>query len=112
MSWYIARGKVYDAFKWTGGPDQTDDPVWLVELLENGRAVIHNSGTPDLYMMIDKFKAVPGDYIFKNMEHGHIYPCGAHFFERQFEEAEELPDGTFRPIAKPGDELGQPGAAA
>ena len=88
MALYSVRGLIFDAFKWTGGPDQEEDPVWLVDMLKDGRAVIHESGTPNCYMMIGKFKASLGDYIFLNTKLGQGYPCTAHFFERV---AEPLP---------------------
>ncbi len=38
MAPYKARPLDIDAFRWTGGPDQTEDPVWIVKALRKGQA--------------------------------------------------------------------------
>lgn len=40
MAKFGATWGVVDAFRWTGGPDQDDDPTWICAALEDGRAAI------------------------------------------------------------------------
>lgn len=79
---YEMRGLRYQAFQWTADIDQTDDPVWLVEALKEGTAIIRHD--PDVHMMLGAFRVEPGMYIVRNDRLGHIYPCPADFFERNF----------------------------
>lgn len=37
MSLYKERAKTVEAFRWTGGPDQTEDPEWIVEAIKAGK---------------------------------------------------------------------------
>lgn len=63
--------KIVEAFMWTGGPDQKEDPVWIIDAIKNGKVKFLNSGTPEVQMIIDEsstplvFRANPGDYIIK-----------------------------------------------
>ena len=42
---------IVDAFKWTGGPDQEEDPKWIVDRLLAGTAwVQRGTGGPSLYI--------------------------------------------------------------
>ncbi len=36
MSKYQKRVEIVDAFKWTGGPDQTEDPLWFIQIMDAG----------------------------------------------------------------------------
>ena len=77
---------VIEAFRWTGGPDQEEDPVWFVEALAAGEVFFNydEEGTPVLIFPLleddvgDEWgpllEAQPGDWIIKGVS-GVIYPC-------------------------------------
>ena len=83
---------VIDAFQWTGGQEQTEDPEWIVDALNNGKAIIRRDdpyvpnglsmhiSTPEGDMM-----AVPGDYIIRGIK-GELYPCKPDIFKATYEE--------------------------
>ena len=87
-----------DAFKWTGGLDQTEEPEWIIEAITNGTVVI-----PDLNYCIVKHGhlvmeintqdgvviARPGDYICRGV-HGNIFSQDELVFLHNYEIA-----GTF-----------------
>lgn len=37
MGFYRKKPVVIEAFRWTGGPDQEEDPVWFLEAMMDGR---------------------------------------------------------------------------
>jgi len=73
---------VIEAFRWTGGPDQEEDPVWFVEALAAGEVFFNydEEGTPVLIFPLLEdgrgtlLEAQPGDWIIKGVS-GVIYPC-------------------------------------
>ena len=74
-----------EAFQWTGGRDQTDDPAWIVEAIKRGKVAFGTTpinGDPS--MLIDTLEgcmtASPGDWIIRGIE-GEIYPCKPDIFE-------------------------------
>lgn len=80
---YRKKPLIIDAFKWTGGPDQIEDPLWIVEAIRRGE--VHF--TPD-GMIIKTLEgdhlASPGDYIIQGIK-GEIYPCKPDIFEATYE---------------------------
>ena len=57
-------------FRWTGGPDQTEDPEWICVKLKYGGAEFENVCTPDVRLVVyddqdRRHVAKPGDYIVK-----------------------------------------------
>ena len=81
---------VIEAFKWTGGPDQTEDPVWIIEAIKAGTVRFENQGTPNVALLIDTLegthKANQGDYIIQGIK-GELYPCKPDIFEATYEPA-------------------------
>ena len=79
---------VINAFKWTGGPDQTEDPEWIVDAIKAGSVRFVNGGTPTVYMLIDTLegthKANQGDYVIQGIK-GELYPCKPDIFEATYE---------------------------
>jgi|GEM_PF-1638527 len=84
-----------DAFKWTGGPDQIEDPKWIVDLIKSGKVTFENQGTADIKMIIlnkksDKNEtfykqiAAPGDYIVKYSDSNLILVWQSNVFESNF----------------------------
>lgn len=77
-----------DAFKWTGGPDQEEDPEWIIEAIKNGTAWFENEGTPDVKFMIQTLEGIHeasvGDYIICG-SNGEIYTCKPEVFVKTYE---------------------------
>ena len=88
MSKFRKKPVVIEAFIWTGGPDQTEDPEWIVEAIKDGTVRFENSGTPYVKLLIDTLegthKANQGDYIIKGVK-GELYPCKPDIFEKTYE---------------------------
>lgn len=89
MALYKNKPVILDAFKWTGGPDQTEDPIWLVTAIASGKASFANLDTSRVSLVIfaaeGAIQALPGDYIARDSEgRVHIFPPAV--FEKQFEE--------------------------
>ena len=91
---YRKKPIVIEAFQWTGGPDQKEDPVWIVKALKKKEAWLVLSGTKDVYMMIETLegymKASQGDFIIKGIS-GELYPCKPDIFHKSYEKVEENP---------------------
>lgn len=50
-TWETIPHKI-EAFRWTGDPDQTEDPEWFIEMLEIGYVVVVGKGTPNLALKV------------------------------------------------------------
>lgn len=78
------------AFKWTGGPDQVDDPTWAVEAIKEGHIQFKASGTPAVSLTIhgqhggETGEAQQGDYVIL-WENGYITALSAKKFEAKYE---------------------------
>lgn len=85
MGYYRKKPVVVEAFKWTGGPDQTEDPEWLTKRIEMGQVSFIDGR---LYIKTHEgvMAAEPGDYIIKGVQ-GEIYPCKPNIFEQTYERA-------------------------
>lgn len=85
------KAVVIEAFKWTGGPDQTEDPVWIIEAMKSGTVRFENIGTSECVLMIDTLegthKANQGDYIIQGVK-GELYPCKPDIFEMTYDKVE------------------------
>lgn len=92
MAFYRKKPVVIEAFRWTGGPDQEEDPAWIYPFLRNEKARIHLIPGFGIHMAIDTLEGVmiarPGDYIIKGVK-GEIYPCKPDIFQMTYEEVEE-----------------------
>lgn len=69
-------------FQWTGGPDQTDDPLWIIEGIKEGWVLFDGAGTPDFCMTLydEKhrvFTAYPGDWIVRSEDGPVVIPRAA-----------------------------------
>jgi len=86
MGLYRKKPVAIEAFRWTGGPDQTEDPEWIVEKIKDKMVWFAPLGAA---MYIETLEGVmtarPGDYIIKGVK-GEIYPCKADIFEATYEE--------------------------
>lgn len=91
MSKWRKKPVVVEAFKWTGGPDQTEDPDWILEALKEGTAWFINSGLPTCRLWIKTLEgnhmAEQGDYIIQGVM-GELYPCKPDIFHLTYESVE------------------------
>jgi hypothetical protein len=87
---YRKRPVVIEAFLWTGGPDQTEDPEWIIEAIKNGKVRFVNTEL-GCRMQIETLEgsmvARPGDFIIQGVK-GEIYPCKPDIFEATYERVE------------------------
>ena len=79
---------VIEAFQWFGGPEQTEDPEWILNAIENGDAYFLNPNN-DFYLktLEGDHRVTPGDFIIKGVK-GEIYPCKPEIFNLTYEPAE------------------------
>lgn len=82
---------VIEAFQWIGGPEQEDDPEWIVKAIKDGKVWFDNEGTPDVKLIIQTLEgaqeASVGDYIIRGVA-GEIYPCKPDIFRATYDLAE------------------------
>ncbi len=87
MSKFIKKPVAIEAFLWTGGEDQKEDPLWIIEAIKNGSVRFENRGTVDVAFLIDTLegthKANRGDYIMQGIK-GELYPCKPDIFEATY----------------------------
>lgn len=86
---YRKKPVVIEAFRWTGGPDQTEDPVWIVERIQDG-SVFFADGRLHIKTLEGTMAADVGDYIIKGVK-GELYPCKPDIFAATYEAVEEPP---------------------
>lgn len=88
---YRKKPVVIEAFQWTGGSNQEDDPEWIIKTIMDGEAWFENEGTPDVKFMIRTLEGVHeasvGDYIICGIA-GEIYPCKPDIFKATYEPIE------------------------
>lgn len=95
MGTYVKKPVEIEAFRWTGGPDQTEGPQWIVDAIKSGEVGFNYVGTSQVEMTIltleGKMIAKQGDYIIRGVE-GEIYPCSPSVFEATYHPAIALPE--------------------
>ncbi|MEK4425879.1 hypothetical protein [Solibacillus sp. FSL K6-1523] len=93
MAKYRKKPVVIDAFKWTGGHDQVEDPEWIIEAIKKGEVRISGLNDTEICMQIDTLEGVAtaqkGDYIIRGIQ-GEIYPCKPDIFKATYELVGEL----------------------
>jgi hypothetical protein len=87
MSKWRKKPVVVEAFKWTGGPDQTEDPEWICEAIKN-RTVRFESDSLLIDTLEGTHRANYGDYIIQGIQ-GELYPCKPDIFEATYEPLED-----------------------
>lgn len=93
MGKYRKKPVVIEAFQWTGGPDQTEDPAWMVDAMKEGEAWVENKPNTEIMelhilTLEGTMTAQIGDYIIQGVQ-GEIYPCKPEIFKATYEE--EIP---------------------
>lgn len=96
MSKFIKKPIAIEAFLWTGGEDQTEDPLWIIEALKNGSVRLENEGADDVTLLINTLegthKANRGDYIIQGIQ-GELYPCKPDIFKKTYYTEDEYASG-------------------
>jgi len=80
---YRKKPIIIEAFKWTGGPDQTEDPVWIIEAIKTGN-VFFDDRTMKIKTLEGVMTVTSGDYVIQGVN-GEIYPCKPDIFEKTYE---------------------------
>lgn len=95
MTEYRKKPIVIEAFKWTGGIDQQEDPIWIVDAIKNNTVRIKHAKNPHCEKPVMSIRTLEGvmtaqmgDYIIRGVQ-GEIYPCKPDIFEATYEKAEE-----------------------
>lgn len=87
---YRKKPVVIEAFQWTGAPDQTEDPEWIIAAIRNGTVSFVKE---PFGMLIDTLegthRANPGDYIIQGIQ-GELYPCKPDIFKATYEPVMEV----------------------
>lgn len=82
---------IVEAFIWTGGPDQKEDPVWMCDAIKHNEAYFIKAGTPYVEFYIKTLegdmRVNEGDWIIKGIQ-GEIYPCKPDIFKLTYEVVE------------------------
>ena len=83
---YQKRPVVIEAFQWTGGHDQKEDPAWIVDAIERGDVYFQGGDKPYLTIktLEGKMRASVGDWIVKGIK-GEIYPCKPDIFAATYQ---------------------------
>lgn len=88
MAQYRKKPVVIEAFQWTGGPDQTEDPEWIVDEIASNDVITFSGAGDDVRMHIATLEGVmtasPGDWIIKGVK-GEIYPCKPDIFAATYD---------------------------
>jgi len=86
MALYRKKPDLFEAFQWTGGPDQTEDPEWIVDAIKAGTVYCQGGDTPHLTIGSPAGcgSVHVGDYIIKGIN-GDLYPIQRESFEAFYE---------------------------
>lgn len=88
MAKYRKKPVVIDAFLWTAGSDQKEDPEWVIDAINEGEIELVSSRNEYVQMRIVTLEGIMianrGDYIIQGVN-GEIYPCKAEIFEKTYE---------------------------
>ena len=91
MSRWRKKPIVIEAFQWTGGPDQIEDPEWIIAAIKGGAVRFENHGMPNTSILIDtlegRYRVQQGDWIICGNK-GELYPCKPDIFEATYEKEE------------------------
>ena len=82
MSKYRKIPVIIEAFQWTGGPDQIEDPKWICDAIESGD-VSFESYDMLIQTLEGTMRAKSGDFIIQGVN-GEIYPCKPDIFKKTY----------------------------
>jgi hypothetical protein len=95
---YRKKPVIINAFQWTGRPDQTEDPEWIVDAIKR-KEVWFETGRDNPFLDAGECRMViktlegnhianVGDYIIQGVK-GEIYPCKPDIFEMTYDKIED-----------------------
>ena len=88
---YRKKSVVVEAFRWTGGPDQTENPKWICDAIKKGTVRFRDQGTINCVLLIDTLEGThrvnQGNFIIRDIK-GELYSCKPDIFEQTYELAE------------------------
>lgn len=86
MAKYKTKPEYVDAFQWTGGPEQTEDPDWIVDAIKNHVVAIvnHNGLLMSIVSGGNNSTARVGDWIVRDAQ-GNIRACKPDIFEATYD---------------------------
>lgn len=107
MGTFRKKPVVIEAFRWTGGPDQIEDPVWICDAIRDGAVYFTTDGQIKMHIktLEGTMTADVGDWIIKGVK-GELYPCKPDIFAATYEEvlvdqdAARAAAGFDRPLEK------------
>jgi hypothetical protein len=77
-----------EAFQWTGGPEQSDDPEWAATAINAGLISFEGEGSDHLRIVVQTREGVqwarPGTWVAKGVE-GELYLIQPELFEKLYE---------------------------
>ncbi len=95
MAKYRKKPVVIEAFQWTGGPEQKEDPIWIAKAIEDGVVkIIKDPLLMSIETLEGRMYAHPGDYIIKGVK-GELYPCKPDIFKLTYEDADKQQLGMY-----------------
>jgi len=90
MALYRKKPIVVEAFQWTGGTDQIEDPEWFADAIKESIVFFGVRNDGQRHMFIDCFGGAiqvnPGDFVIK-YENDMIVPCSPDEFKDIYESA-------------------------
>jgi len=85
MAKFRKKVKEFEAFQWTGGLDQKEDPLWAIKALKVGLLRIVHPGTQDMYMENSYTSMIePGGWVVNTGTYIELYSDEE--FKEKFEE--------------------------
>lgn len=92
MAKFVKKPVVIEAFQWTGDETQTEDPEWIIKLIQEGR-IRFETRDRKICMLIDTLEgtmvANRRDFIIKGIMN-EIYPCRPDIFLMTYEPLLEI----------------------
>jgi hypothetical protein len=82
MAQFRKKPVVVEAFRWTGGPDQAEDPIWAIEAIKQKRVRFIDPGPfvrLEILSLEGVMTAAVGDWIIKGVK-GELYCCKPDIF--------------------------------
>lgn len=77
-----------EAFRWAGGEDRIEEPLWMLEALCSSQVQIMNKSALIIRIPTKFVLVTPGDYILRFPD-GELLPCKPDEFRENYCEVEE-----------------------
>ena len=83
MAKFKKKPVIIEAMRWTGGPNQVEDPEWITNAIKSGTVRIEYP-TLIIKTLEGDMTASPGDMIIQGVK-GELYPCKPDIFKDTYE---------------------------